>query len=244
MKSSFALFMAIGVVSLARIASAGDITGTVTLSGTPSPEKEITTLEDDPICGKMHSGKVFTEFYKVGPNKELADGIVMLKGVPAKAADASKPPALLDQKGGLYVPQIVAIQTGQTLVVRNSDPTVHNVAMDPKAPANVEAYSLNSNQTQMAGGADLTYTFTAPENFMKYHCDMHPWMFAWVTVVDNPYFAVTGPDGKFTIKNVPPGKYTISALHYKLAKTGVDKQVEVKDGGSTVDFTIEVKSAG
>ncbi len=241
MKSAFALFMAIGVAGLARIASAGDITGMVTLNGTPPPEKEITTLEDDPICGKMHSGKVFTAFCKVGPNKELADVIVMLKGVPAKAADASKPPTVLDQKGGLYVPQIVVIQTGQTLLVRNSDPTMHNVAVDFTAKANMDAWWEKSNQTQMSGGADLTYTFTAPENFMKYHCDAHPWMFAWVTVVDNPYFAVTGPDGKFTIKNVPPGKYTISALHYKLAHTGVDKQVEVKDGGATVDLRIEVK---
>jgi hypothetical protein len=236
--------MAIGVASLARIAFAGDITGRVTLSGTPPPEKENTQLENDLICGRMHSGKVFTGFYKVGPNKELADVIVMLKGVSVKAADARTPPAVLDQKGGLYVPQILAIQTGQTLLVKNSDPAsvpMHNVSIEPTAPANMEAYSMKYSQTQLSGEADLTYTFTAPENFMKYHCDVHPWMFAWVTVVDNPYFAVTGPDGKFTIKNVPPGKYTISALHYKLAKTGVDKQVEVKDGGATVDFTIEVK---
>ena len=236
--------MAIGVASLAQVASAGDITGTVTLSGTPPPEKEIGPLENDPVCGKMHSGKVFTEFYKVGANKELADVIVMLKGVTPKAADASTPPAVMDQKGCMYVPQILAIQTGQTLLVKNSDPAsvpMHNVHINPTAPANMEAYSTKISQPQMAAGADLTYTFSAPENFLKYNCDVHPWMFAWVTVVDNPYFAVTGPDGKFTIKNVPPGNYTISALHYKLAKTGVDKKVEVKDGGATVDFTIEVK---
>ena len=236
--------MAIGVTSLARIASAGDITGTVTLSGTPPPEREITPLENDAICGKMHSGKVFTEFYKVGANKELADVIVMLKGVTPKAADASTPPAVMDQKGCMYVPQILAVQTGQTLLVKNSDPgsvPMHNVHINPTASANMEAYSTKISQPQMAGGVDLTYTFSAPENFLKYNCDVHPWMFAWVTVVDNPYFAVTGPDGKFTIKNVPPGNYTVSALHYKLAKTGVDKKVEVKDGGATVDFTIEVK---
>jgi hypothetical protein len=219
----------------------GDITGTVTLSGTPPPETEITPLEDDPICGKMHSGKVFTGFCKVGANKGLADVVVMLKGVPAQAADASKPPALLDQKGGLYVPQILAMQTGQTLLVRNSDPMAHSVAVDFTAAANVNKYWDKTNQAQTPGGADLTFSFPAPEDFLKFHCDMHPWMFAWVTIVDNPYFAVTGPDGKFTIKNVPPGKYTISALHYTLAKIGVDKQVEVKDGGATVDFTIEVK---
>ncbi len=93
----------------------------------------------------------------------------------------------------------------------------------------------------MAGGGDLTYVFPAPENFLKFNCDVHPWMFAWVTVVDNPYFAQTDKDGKFTIKNVPPGKYTVTALHYKLAKTGVDKPVEVTASGATVDFAIEVK---
>ena len=76
---------------------------------------------------------------------------------------------------------------------------------------------------------------------MKFNCDVHPWMFAWVTVVDNPYFAVTDKSGKFTIKNVPPGKYKIAALHRKAAPTGMEKDVEVKDSGASVDFTLEVK---
>jgi hypothetical protein len=241
MKLSFALFTAIGIAGLAQFASAADITGTVTLNGTPPAEKEITPLENDAVCGKLHTGKVFTEFYSVGPNKGLADVIVMLKGVPAKSADASAAPAVIDQKGCLYVPQIIALQTGQKLVAKNSDPQLHNIRLNPTAPANVDASSGKLSMAQSPGAADLTYTFPAPENFMKLQCDVHPWMFAWVTVIDNPYFAVTGKDGKFTIKNVPPGKYTISALHYKLAKEGVDKQVEVKDSGANVDFTLEVK---
>lgn len=244
MKLTIALLTAVGIASFTQLTSAADITGTVTVSGTPPPEREITPLENDAVCGKMHEGKVTTQFYVVGANKELADVVVMLKGVPAKMADASTPPAVMDQKGCLYVPQIMAIQTGQTLLVKNSDPSsvpMHNVHINPTAPANLDAYSTKISQPQMSGGADLTYTFSAPENFMKFNCDVHPWMFAWVTVVDNPYFAVTDKDGKFTIKNVPAGKYTISALHYKLAKTGVDKQVEVKDGGASVDFAIEAK---
>ena len=63
----------------------------------------------------------------------------------------------------------------------------------------------------MPGGADLTYTFAKPEMFLKFKCDVHPWMFAWVSVFDSPYFAVSDKDGKFAIKNVPPGKYTIEA---------------------------------
>lgn len=244
MKLSFALLTAIGIAGLAQCASAADITGTVTLSGTPPAEREFDQLEADAVCGKLHPGKVFTKFYAVGANKELADVIVMLKGVPAKTADASAAPVVMEQKGCLYTPQIVVVQTGQKLVMKNSDPAtvpMHNVRINPTAGPNMEAFSTRISQTQMSGSADLTYIFPAPENFLKFQCDVHPWMFAWVTVVDNPYFAMTGADGKFTIKNVPPGKYTISALHYKLAKAGVDKQVEVKDSGATVDFTLEVK---
>ncbi|HWC58666.1 MAG TPA: hypothetical protein VHC44_03160, partial [Verrucomicrobiae bacterium] len=234
MKSSFAIVTAIGVASLAQFATAADITGTVTLSGTPPAEREITPLENDAVCGKLNGGKVFTTFYVVGPNKGLADVIVELKGVPAKAADASAPPVVMDQKGCLYEPQIVAVQTGQKLIVKNSDPSsvpMHNVHINPTAPANLAEYSTKISQPQMSGGADLVYNFSAPENFMKFQCDVHPWMFAWVTVVDNPYFAVTGKDGKFTIKNVPPGKYKIVALHRKASPSGMEKDVEVKDSG-------------
>ncbi len=244
MKLSFALLAAIGVASLAQFANAGDITGTVTLSGTPPAEIEIKPLENDPVCGKLVGGKAFTTFYVVGENKGLADVIVMLKGVPAKTADASASPVVLDQKNCLYTPQIVAVQTGQKLVVKNSDPStvpMHNVRINPTVPANLDASSGKVSQPQMSGGADLTYTFPAAENFLKFQCDVHPWMFAWVTVVDNPYFAVTGKDGKFTIKNVPAGKYKIVAMHRKAAPTGVEKDVEVKDSGATADFTIEIK---
>lgn len=246
MKLSFALLTVVGIASFAQLSSAADITGTVKLSGTPPSEREITPLENDPVCGKMHEGKVTTQFYVVGADQGLADVVVMLKGVPAKMADASTPPAVMDQKGCLYEPQILAIQTGQKLVVKNSDPAsvpMHNVHINPTVPANKDPYESAGkiSQPQMAGGADLTYTFPAAENFLKFNCDVHPWMFAWVTVVDNPYFAVTDKDGKFTIKNVPPGKYKIVALHRKAAPSGMEKDVDASGGAATVDFTLEAK---
>ncbi|MBC8094473.1 MAG: hypothetical protein H7Y43_01555 [Akkermansiaceae bacterium] len=221
---------------LTGVAHAADITGTVTLSGTPPAEKPITPLKDDPTCGKFHTEMPMTKFFVVGASKELADVVVMLKGVPAKPAVASAKPVVMDQKGCLYIPQIVAIQTGQKLLVKNSDPTLHNVHTQPAVPANKE-----ENHAQMAGGADLSFSFTAAENFLKFKCDVHTWMFAWVTVVDHPYFAVTGKDGKFTIKDVPPGKYTVTALHRKAAPGGVDKEVDVAASGATADFTLEIK---
>lgn len=239
MKITSLLVLAAGMA--AGVANAADITGTVTLSGTPPAEKAITPLKDDPTCGKLVSEVPTTRFYVTGPNKELADVVVMLKGVTGKSAGASAKPAVLDQKGCLYIPQILAIQTGQKLVVKNSDPALHNVHANPTADKNSAANAGKLNQAQMQGGPDLNYTFPAAENFLKFQCDVHPWMFAWVTVVDSPYFAVTGKDGKFTIKDVPPGKYTVTALHRKAALTGVDKEVEVKDGSATVDFALEVK---
>jgi hypothetical protein len=228
--------------SLAIVAqvTAGDITGTVTLSGTPPAEKAIAPLKEDPICGQFYKEMPMTRFFVVGANKELADVIVLLKGVPSKAADAT----VLDQKHCLYSPQIVAVQTGQKLLVRNSDPApvaMHNVHINPTAEANKAANATAINAVQMAGAADLTYIFPAAENFQKFQCDVHPWMFAWVTVVDSPYFAVSDKDGKFTIKDVPAGKYKIVALHRKAAPTGIEKDVEVTADGAKADFTVEIK---
>jgi plastocyanin len=237
MRTHISLSLIISLTAAFHVASAADIVGTVTLKGTPPAEKEITPLEDDATCGKLHSSKVTTHFYEVGANGALADVVVMLKGISGKSTGASAPPIELDQKGCLYVPQILAIQTNQKLVVKNSDPVLHNVHTTPTVAGNQE-----ENQAQMPNSPPLTFTFSKPENFLRFKCDVHPWMFAWVTVVDHPYFAVTGSDGTFKISNVPPGKYTISALHRKAAPTGVDKEIEVKDGAPTkVDFVLDAK---
>ena len=225
------LLSALAAVSAVRGA---DIVGVVTFKGTPPAEKEITPLMDNADCAALHKTTPTTHFYVVGPKGELADVVVSLKGVTGKSTGAGAPPVVIDQIGCLYTPTIVAIQTGQKLVVKNSDPCVHNVHDKPTADGNKE-----SNDVQMPGGADLTYTFAKPEPFLKFQCDVHPWMFAWVSVYDHPYFAVSGADGKFTIKNVPPGKYTLEAAHRKLgAQTA---EIEVKDDGAAQGFTFEVK---
>jgi hypothetical protein len=121
-------------------------------------------------------------------------------------------------------------------VVKNSDPVLHNVHTEPAVSEN-KSYNL----PQMAGGADLTFSYDKAETFLKFKCDVHPWMFAYMTVVDHPYFAVTDKDGNFTIKDVPAGKYTITALHRKAAATGVDQEIEVKADGAKADFALEVK---
>jgi len=222
------------LIAATQITTAADITGTITFKGTPPAEKEITPIKDDPNCSALYPSGIVptTKFYVVDARGDLADVVVSLEGVPANSTGASAAPAMLDQKGALYTPQIIAIQTGQKLVVKNSDPFVHNVHTKP-------ADNPESNEVQMAGGADLTYSFAKPEMFLKFQCDVHPWMFAWVSVFDHPYFAVSGADGKFTIKNVPPGKYTLSAAHRKLGTQTA--AIEVKADGTVQDFVFEKK---
>ena len=207
--------------------------GTITFKGAAPAERELTPIKDDPNCAAMYPGALpKTKFYVVDANGNLADVIVSIKGISGKSTGASATPVVLDQKGCLYTPQILAVQTGQKIIVKNSDPCVHNVHTKPAA--NPEA-----NQVQMPGGADLTYTFDKPEPFLKFQCDVHPWMFAWISVFDHPYFAVSSADGKFTIKNVPAGKYTLEAVHRKLGTQTAE--IEVKDSGATQDFSFEKK---
>lgn len=237
MKRSCVLLFAAGVFGLALNLNAADIVGTVTLEGTPPAEKAIGPLKEDATCGKFYTDMPTTHFYTVGPNKELADVVVMLKGVTGQSKGASAEPAVIDQKGCLYLPQFIAVQTGQKITVKNSDPVAHNIHPTPTVDGNSE-----NNQLQPPGGDPLTFSFPKAENFLRFKCDVHQWMFAWVTVVDSPYFAVTDKDGKFKISGVPAGKYTITAMHYKVNKAGLDKDIEVKDGEPTkVDFTLEVK---
>jgi plastocyanin len=219
-----------------QAASAADITGTVTLKGTPPAEKTIEQIASDPNCGKLHSGPVKTQFYVTGSKGELKDVVVVLRGISGKSAGEAAAPVVLDQKGCEYVPYVTAIQAGQKLLVKNSDPVLHNIHPTPTASGNKEV-----NKAQSPGGPDLTFTFPTSEDFLRFKCDVHPWMFGYVTVVDHPYFAVTDKDGNYKISNVPPGKYTVEAMHRKAGKAS--NPVEVKGDSVKQDFTLEVPKA-
>jgi plastocyanin len=234
MKNTLALIPTIAGLLALQAAQAGDITGTVKLQGTPPAEKSIAELKADANCGPLRTDEPKTRFFVTGAGGALADVVVSVEGLGGKSTGASAAPVVIDQKGCEYLPYIAAVQTGQKVVVKNSDPVLHNVHTTPKAEGNKEM-----NKAQLPGAAELVFTFDKPEEFLRFKCDVHAWMFTYLTVFDHPYFAVSGADGTFKIPNVPAGKYKVVANHRKGGK--VEKEIEVKDGANTLDFTIEVK---
>jgi hypothetical protein len=138
---------------------------------------------------------------------------------------------VIDQKGCEYEPYVSACQTGQEIIVKNSDPVLHNIHVTPTVPGNKE-----QNQAQVPHGPDLKLSFNKPEEFLRFKCDVHPWMFAYVSVFDHPWFAVSATDGSYRIHNVPPGHYTVEARHRKLG--AAEQTIDVKGADLRVDFTL------
>jgi plastocyanin len=175
------------------------ITGRIFFAGSaPS----LPPLDTSAVSACHHPGGIPDESVVVNANGTLANVVVYLKGVATFDASA-QPPAVLDQVNCQYVPHVVAVQVGQTLTLKNSDPFLHNVHIaDATPPLNLAFTRVQQRDV----------AFDRP-GFLKTRCDVHPWMTAWVAVFDHPCFAVTGGDGSFTLANVPPGTYTLEAWH-------------------------------
>jgi hypothetical protein len=215
------------------LASAGDITGKVTLKGTPKPEIKI---EMDPNCGKLSKGAT-TRHYVADASGGLANVFVYLKKDGLKAPPAGEA-QILDQVDCMYEPYVMGVVTGQKFKIRNSDALLHNVHATPKPASGNPEF----NFAQPVKGQVNEKQFDKPEVLVRIKCDVHPWMFGYVGAVEHPYFAVSGKDGTYKIANVPDGKYSIIAYHLKAhgaANPGVMKEIEVK-GGTTADFVVEV----
>jgi plastocyanin len=117
--------------------------------------------------------------------------------------------AVLAQEGCTYRPHVLGIQVGQTLDIVNGDETLHNVHAVPSRNGEF-------NVAQQSKGFRNTHVFSTHEVLVPFKCDVHKWMTAYIGVVEHPFFAVTGREGTFTLKGLPPGTYTIEAVHEKL----------------------------
>jgi Carboxypeptidase regulatory-like domain len=232
------IIFAVGTLMMAAslfqaAADTAAISGKVTFKGTAPKPLPIDMASSDPKCASMHTEPVLTKRIDVNDKGELKDAFVWIKEGITKEYPAPAEPVMLDQVGCMYKPHVFGLQIGQKLVIKNSDPTMHNI--HPLPMENKEF-----NLAQPVQGMTTEKTFTKLEVAIKVKCDVHPWMFAYCAVVPHPFFAVTGDDGRFTIKNLPAGEYTVQVWHKRLGKKEV--KIKVAEGETkTADFVLEPK---
>jgi plastocyanin len=210
-------------------AGAGSVTGKVMFAGVRPQPKKI-DMDEDPECAALHKAHVYDQSDVVNGNRTLANVFVYVKsGLEGKKFAPPATPVTIDQKGCWFTPRVLGIQVGQILRVTNSDPVTHNI--HPRPHDNREW-----NHSQSPGASPIERKFTTPEIMVRVKCNIHGWMHAWIGVVGNPYFAVTGSDGSFQLKDLPPGKYTIAAWQELLGSQEQLVTVPSK-GASSVTFT-------
>ena len=209
-------------------ASAGNVTGKINFTGT-APALQPIDMGADPTCASSGE-KLNSEDVVANPNGTLANVFVYVKeGLEGKTFPAPSTPVLMDQKGCHYIPHVQGLQVGQTLQIVNSDSTLHNVHGMPKE-------TKEFNLGMPIQGMKLDRKFDKPEVMVKFKCDVHPWMHAYLGILPHPFFAVSGTEGRYEIKDLPAGSYTLEAWHEKYGVQSVKVTVE-EAGAQNADLT-------
>jgi len=218
-------------------ATLGEVSGVVRFAGkAPEPVRIDTTM--DPACGFGGGGDVYSEQYAVKDGR-LANVYVYVKswrpGAGGGFVTGHSAVTVLDQKGCVYTPHVIALEAGDFVEFRNEDSTMHNVHTMPAVAGN-PAIDLSEGPK----GPPQSKRFMQPEAMIPVRCNNHPWMEAFINVSATPWFAVTGADGKFALKGLPAGEYTLGAVQEKMGEqtlaVTVKPQAEVK-----ADFTFAIK---
>ncbi|HEY1936569.1 MAG TPA: carboxypeptidase regulatory-like domain-containing protein [Candidatus Angelobacter sp.] len=199
-------------------ATAGTISGVISFKGA-TPKMKLLDMTADPGCPRSPQPAEAV----VVNNGKLANVFIYVKeGLPQGSFAVPSEPLVLDQKGCRYNPHMMGIMAGQPLKITNTDTADHNIH---DMPSKNQAF----NESQMPTDKPITKTFSTPEMMIPVQCNQHPWMRAYINVMTNPYFAVSGPDGRFEIKNLPPGEYTLAAVHEKFGEQTMKVKVGAKE---------------
>jgi hypothetical protein len=203
--------------------------GKAGLTGTASIEGVVTRALPLPGQAGIPQRGAFAECPPAPPRQEpvrggrVAEALVRIAdGLPPGDYPLPSGPVVLDQKGCEYVPRVFGIRAGQDLLVRNGDPTLHNV--HALGPPGENAFNLSMPQ----GRAPAMLFFPHPRAPATITCDVHPWMRAYAGISPHPFFAVTGADGTFVLGGLPAGTYAVEAWHERMGRRAV--RVTVKDG--------------
>jgi plastocyanin len=211
-------------------ATAGSIRGSIALQGTP-PAGQPISMSSDPYCQSL--GAVTTAEILAGTGGALQNVFVYVKdGLGGRTFPIPATAAVLDQKGCQYAPRVLGLQVGQSLEIRNSDSTLHNMHATPE-------HNQEFNKALSLQGLNHTHTFSTTDVMVPFKCDVHRWMRAWVGVLDHPFFAVSGADGAFSLSGLPPGTYAVEAWHETLGTATQSVTIgasEAKD----ISFTFKI----
>jgi hypothetical protein len=222
---------AAGPVTAVDVAGGGAITGKVTFSD-GKPRRAQLRMDADAACAAMHKEPVYSEDIVLNDNGTVRYAFVFVsKGLEGKSFTTPSQSVELDQKGCLYTPRVVAVMTNQELRIKNGDQTTHNIHPVPKN-------NREWNRSQPPGAEDIVERFPREEVLIPVKCNIHPWMRAYIAVLNHPFYAVTGADGSFSIKGLPPGSYTVTAWTEKYGNLEQQVTVAAKET-KTVDFTVK-----
>jgi plastocyanin/predicted small lipoprotein YifL len=198
-------------------ATAASVSGVVKFDG-PAPKAAKIDMSQDVNCKGSNSAENV-----VVADGKLANVFVYVKeGLGNRTFAAPTEAVVLDQSGCKYHPHVLGVIAGQTIKITNSDPTTHNIHPTPKD-------NREWNESQAPQAAALEKTFAREEIMLPVKCNQHPWMKMFISVTKSPFYAVSGPDGKFEIKGLPPGDYTLAFVHEKLGEQDQKVTLAAKD---------------
>ena len=201
--------------------NAGSISGRVNFTG-QQPVMKTIDMSATMACERTHTTPQKSEEIVVNQNGTLKNVFVWVKsGVPDKAWPAPAATLRLDQAGCIYKPHMIGVMTNQPIQFTNSDPTNHNIHPLPRV-------NQEWNESQPPNAGEKVKRFTRQEVMIPVKCNIHPWMRAWIGVVNHPFFAVTGDDGSYKIPGLPPGTYTLEAWHEKYGVKDIEVTVAPK----------------
>jgi len=216
-------------------AKAGNLVGQVTIEGAV-PANPPARIEADPYCAQQNPNGATLENFVLN-NGGLENVFVYVKdGLDTYYFEVPAEPVKLDQQACLYRPHVLGVRAGQKLAISNSDDTLHNLHAIPQV-------NPEWNKGQALKNIVDEKVFTSPEVMVPFKCDVHNWMRAYVGVMDHPYFAVTHDGGKFELKNLPAGTYTVEAWHEKLGTQTQSVTLGEKES-KTIAFTFKAPAPG
>lgn len=220
---------------VAAPADGGSLAGTVTYAGTPTAVPEIKTTKNQDVCGATVPDPKATVVN--AKNHGVAWALVTIEGVAQGKAPAPK--YNLVNKGCAFHPHVLAAMVGQTFVLENADPVLHNthVRVGSRTLLN-DALSFHMGDAMYHPIEDQRVLQRAGQ--LNVNCDAHEWMNAYIQVEESPYFAVTDANGAFEITDVPPGTYNVKVWHENLGEQTQSVVVAAK-AKATANFAYPAK---